>query len=413
MSIVARSARLADGQTTPFPTTSSRGADRGREVPAALARRGRPAAREGDRHVLDLHGRARPQRLDVHRARRRLDRRRLRRRALVGGRRALRPAARRRARVREADARGGRRDWATPRRWVQRRARRAASGSWASATASTAPRIRARASSSGPRRSSARRTIEVAEELERAALAELQERNPDRVLATNVEYYSAVVLDVAEIPPPLAPAMFACSRVAGWSAHILEQKRTGPAVQAVGPVRRPRAALAPAGVTLAEAAAEADALAQAGRRAGARDAPRAVGRRDRGGRAQRRLPHSRRRLPRDRAVPLPAEARAAAPGPRGREPGGARLGADRARGALARPSGRRQRVPAAAPRARCARPERRRAAPRDRLPEERHAAARHDPAPRRHRGRRRGGRGAAQDRALGRRALLVKKSRAK
>ena len=83
---------------------------------------------------------------------------------------------------------------------------------------------------------------EVAEELERVALAALQEKSPDRVLATNVEYYSAIVLDVAEIPPPLAPAMFACSRVAGWSAHILEQKRTGrlfrPAARYVGPSER-------------------------------------------------------------------------------------------------------------------------------------------------------------------------------
>ncbi len=82
--------------------------------------------------------------------------------------------------------------------------------------------------------------IEVAEELERVALAALQAKSPDRVLATNVEYYSAIVLDVAEIPPPLAPAMFACSRVAGWSAHILEQKRTGrlfrPSARYVGPV---------------------------------------------------------------------------------------------------------------------------------------------------------------------------------
>jgi citrate synthase len=50
------------------------------------------------------------------------------------------------------------------------------------------------------------------------------------------------VLDVAEIPPPLAPAMFACSRVAGWSAHILEQKRTGrlfrPAARYIGPGAR-------------------------------------------------------------------------------------------------------------------------------------------------------------------------------
>jgi citrate synthase len=84
--------------------------------------------------------------------------------------------------------------------------------------------------------------VEVAEELERAALAALQERHPERVLATNVEYYSAVVLDIAEIPPPLAPAMFGCSRVAGWSAHILEQKRTGklfrPSARYVGPGER-------------------------------------------------------------------------------------------------------------------------------------------------------------------------------
>src|SRR5206468_6264896 len=67
--------------------------------------------------------------------------------------------------------------------------------------------------------------VEVAEELEKAALAALQERHPERVIATNVEYYSAIVLDVAKVSPALAPAMFACSRVAGWSAHILEQKR--------------------------------------------------------------------------------------------------------------------------------------------------------------------------------------------
>jgi citrate synthase len=84
--------------------------------------------------------------------------------------------------------------------------------------------------------------IDIAEELEQAALAELKRRKPDRPLETNVEYYSAIVLDVAEIPPPLAPAMFACSRVAGWSAHILEQKRTGrlfrPSARYVGPAPR-------------------------------------------------------------------------------------------------------------------------------------------------------------------------------
>ncbi len=81
--------------------------------------------------------------------------------------------------------------------------------------------------------------FEVAEALEQAALAELQRRKPDRVLATNVEFWSAVVLDVAGVPPQLAPAMFACSRTAGWSAHVLEQKRLArlvrPSARYVGP----------------------------------------------------------------------------------------------------------------------------------------------------------------------------------
>jgi citrate synthase len=81
--------------------------------------------------------------------------------------------------------------------------------------------------------------FEVAEALERAALAELHARKPDRVLATNVEFWSAVVLDTAQVPPELFTSMFTCARVAGWSAHILEQKREGrlirPTAKYVGP----------------------------------------------------------------------------------------------------------------------------------------------------------------------------------
>ena len=68
---------------------------------------------------------------------------------------------------------------------------------------------------------------EVAEALEAAALAELRVRKPDRVLATNVEFWSAVVLDHAAVPPELFTPLFTCARTAGWSAHILEQKREG------------------------------------------------------------------------------------------------------------------------------------------------------------------------------------------
>ena len=67
--------------------------------------------------------------------------------------------------------------------------------------------------------------VEVAEALEQAALEELRARHPERVLATNVEFWSAVVLDFAGVPSALFTPMFACARTAGWSAHILEQKR--------------------------------------------------------------------------------------------------------------------------------------------------------------------------------------------
>src|SRR5215211_395264 len=68
---------------------------------------------------------------------------------------------------------------------------------------------------------------EVAEALEKAALEELRSRRPDRVLETNVEFWAAIVLDFAEVPANMFTAMFTCARTGGWSAHILEQKRTG------------------------------------------------------------------------------------------------------------------------------------------------------------------------------------------
>src|ERR1700722_6199606 len=84
---------------------------------------------------------------------------------------------------------------------------------------------------------------EVAEALEEAALAELHARRPDRVLATNVEFWAAIVLDFAEVPPHMFTSMFTCARTAGWAAHILEQKQTGrlvrPSARYVGPPSRP------------------------------------------------------------------------------------------------------------------------------------------------------------------------------
>jgi citrate synthase len=83
---------------------------------------------------------------------------------------------------------------------------------------------------------------EVAEALEKAALAELRARRPDRVLETNVEFWAAIVLDFAEGPANMFTSMFTCARTAGWSAHILEQKRTGrlirPSAKYAGPASR-------------------------------------------------------------------------------------------------------------------------------------------------------------------------------
>jgi citrate synthase len=83
--------------------------------------------------------------------------------------------------------------------------------------------------------------VTVAEELEQVAHEAIAKKSEGHSW-TNVEYWSAVVLDVADVPPSLAPAMFACSRTAGWSAHILEQKRLGvlvrPSAKYIGPGAR-------------------------------------------------------------------------------------------------------------------------------------------------------------------------------
>jgi len=83
---------------------------------------------------------------------------------------------------------------------------------------------------------------DAANALEQAALTELRTRRPDHPIETNVEFWAAVILDFAEVPPHMMPAMFSCARTAGWSAHILEQKRTGrlvrPSARYIGPDTR-------------------------------------------------------------------------------------------------------------------------------------------------------------------------------
>ena len=85
--------------------------------------------------------------------------------------------------------------------------------------------------------------FEAALALEQAALKELRERRPDRPIETNVEFWAAIVLDFAEVPSHMFTSMFTCARTAGWSAHILEQKKLNklirPSAKYVGPAPRP------------------------------------------------------------------------------------------------------------------------------------------------------------------------------
>src|ERR1035437_9933424 len=64
---------------------------------------------------------------------------------------------------------------------------------------------------------------ELASKVEETALEILHEEHPERPQATNVEFYSAGVLQAIGLPKEYFPPTFAVSRVGGWSATVLEQ----------------------------------------------------------------------------------------------------------------------------------------------------------------------------------------------
>jgi citrate synthase len=77
----------------------------------------------------------------------------------------------------------------------------------------------------GGRRTTGR--LALARAVEKAAEGALARRHPTRPLKANVEFYTAVLLDAVGIPRALFAPTFATSRVAGWCAHVAEQRRTG------------------------------------------------------------------------------------------------------------------------------------------------------------------------------------------
>ncbi len=98
-------------------------------------------------------------------------------------------------------------------------------------------------------RTADRNFFELARKVEEAGIRVLQEERPDRKLYTNVEFYSAVVMDSVGLPPDLFTATFAASRSVGWSANVLEQvannrlirpetEYTGPRDRKVVPIEK-------------------------------------------------------------------------------------------------------------------------------------------------------------------------------
>jgi citrate synthase len=62
----------------------------------------------------------------------------------------------------------------------------------------------------------------TAAQTEEVALRILHEAHPERPNATNVDFWASVVLTGAGIPKEMFTCIFAVSRVAGWTAHVLE-----------------------------------------------------------------------------------------------------------------------------------------------------------------------------------------------
>jgi citrate synthase len=84
--------------------------------------------------------------------------------------------------------------------------------------------------------------LKLAEAVEAAALDILKRRKPDRPLNTNVEFYTAVLLEALGFPHAAFTCVFASGRICGWIAHAREQVLSGrlirPSSRYVGPAPR-------------------------------------------------------------------------------------------------------------------------------------------------------------------------------
>lgn len=85
------------------------------------------------------------------------------------------------------------------------------------------------------------RRLAFAERVEQTALDVLRAAKPSRSIQTNVEFYTALLLEAAGFPKDAFTNVFATGRVAGWIAHAREQQTAGrlirPQSRYVGPMR--------------------------------------------------------------------------------------------------------------------------------------------------------------------------------
>lgn len=82
--------------------------------------------------------------------------------------------------------------------------------------------------------------LALAEAVETAALDLLKRKKPDRPLDTNVEFYTALLLEALGFPREAFTCVFAMGRAGGWIAHAREQALDGRLIRPmsvyVGPV---------------------------------------------------------------------------------------------------------------------------------------------------------------------------------
>src|SRR5579863_65449 len=85
-----------------------------------------------------------------------------------------------------------------------------------------------------------RQLYDLARHVEKTAVRVLAGTKPGRHLSTNVEYFTALVLQALGLEPTQFVAMFACGRVAGWCAHVIEQHAEDhlirPQSEYIGPI---------------------------------------------------------------------------------------------------------------------------------------------------------------------------------